>query len=85
LRGDLVHQKLGGSKGERVGCHLYKSGWNIETLDFAGCVPLPNLPDNPDKADLLQPKPLIYEKKKEESGMTAEEEAELAELMSDDE
>jgi hypothetical protein len=36
--------------------------------------------------DLLEPKPLVYEKKKEEgSGMTAEEEAELAELMSDDE
>jgi len=27
----------------------------------------------------------VYEKKKEESAMTAEEEAELAELMSDDE
>jgi hypothetical protein len=36
--------------------------------------------------DLLEPKALVYEKKKEEdSGMTAEEEAELAELMSDDE
>jgi hypothetical protein len=35
--------------------------------------------------DLLEPKALVYEKKKEESGMTAEEEAELAELMSDEE
>lgn len=35
--------------------------------------------------DLLEPKALVYEKKKEESGMTAEEEAELAELMPDEE
>jgi len=38
-----------------------------------------------DMADLLEPKTLVYERKKTESGMTAEEEAELAELMSDDE
>ena len=38
-----------------------------------------------DVTDLLEPKPLVYERKKTESGMTAEEEAELAELMSDDE
>jgi len=82
---DLINQEPGGSEGERVGCHLYKSGWDIETVDSAGCVLLPNLPDNADEADLLEPKPLVYEKKKEEeSGMTAEEEAELAELMSDD-
>jgi hypothetical protein len=36
-------------------------------------------------AELLEPKPLVYEKKKEESSMTEEEERELAELMSDDE
>ena len=40
---------------------------------------------NANVPDLLEPKALVYEKKKEESGMTAEEEAELAELMSDDE
>lgn len=36
-------------------------------------------------SELLEPKPLVYEKKKEESSMTEEEERELAELMSDDE
>lgn len=36
-------------------------------------------------AELLEPKPLVYERKKEETGMTEEEERELAELMSDDE
>lgn len=35
--------------------------------------------------ELLEPKSLVYEKKKEESSMTEEEERELAELMSDDE
>lgn len=38
-----------------------------------------------DWAELLEPKPLVYERKKEESSMTEEEERELAELMSDDE
>lgn len=35
-------------------------------------------------ADLLEPQALVYERKKEESGMTEEEERELAELMSDE-
>jgi hypothetical protein len=65
------------------GC-IDESGRDIEEMDFARYASLSNL-GVADATDLLEPRPLVYEKKKTESGMTAEEEAELAELMSDDE
>ena len=37
------------------------------------------------RVELLEPKPLVYERKTEDTGMTEDEERELAELMSDDE
>ena len=85
LWGDLVNQKSRRSQRERMGCDIDKSGWDVKKVDFARYAFGSFILWNANVQDLLEPKALVYEKKKEESGMTAEEEAELAELMSDDE
>lgn len=68
-----------------MGCDIDESGWNVKEVDFAGYAFGSFNLINANVPDLLEPRALVYEKKKEESGMTAEEEAELAELMSNDE
>ena len=68
-----------------MGCDIDESGWNIKEVDFARYAFGSFILWNANVQDLLEPKALVYEKRKDESGMTAEEEAELAELMSDNE